>query len=157
MLWLYNIYDLFLSPKIRIPNQDPEDLWIRFRIRHTALLYCMSGMGLTTFCLMAGLLKFARKDSAGSQTMMRGRILAQVCIIIIESSVVHPDPNWFRIQETLWIRIHTREKKTNWRQKDQFTNSETQLNKNFFLLHYFLVIFFKDAFFKEKVYPPKLL
>ena len=39
MLWLFHIFDLFLSPwiRIRILNlyQDPEDLWIR--IRNTAL------------------------------------------------------------------------------------------------------------------------
>jgi hypothetical protein len=43
----------------------------------------LKGMGLTTFCLMAGLMKFARKDSAGSQIMMRGRILAQVLYNIL--------------------------------------------------------------------------
>ena len=40
MLWLFNIFDLFLSPWIRIWNPDPdtEDPWIRvrFRIRNTA-------------------------------------------------------------------------------------------------------------------------
>ena len=29
MSWLFNIFDLFLSP--RIPNPDPEDPWIRIR------------------------------------------------------------------------------------------------------------------------------
>ena len=33
MSWLCNIFDLFLSPWIRIPNTDPdpEDPWIRIR------------------------------------------------------------------------------------------------------------------------------
>ena len=41
MSWLFNIFDLFLSPWIRIripnPDPDPEDPWIRiqFRIRNT--------------------------------------------------------------------------------------------------------------------------
>eukprot|EP00088_Acartia_fossae_P048744 TRINITY_DN53254_c0_g1_i1.p1 TRINITY_DN53254_c0_g1~~TRINITY_DN53254_c0_g1_i1.p1 ORF type:complete len:117 (-),score=10.91 TRINITY_DN53254_c0_g1_i1:108-458(-) len=35
------------------------------------------GAIMTAGCLMMGLGKFARKDSSGSQTMMRGRIAAQ--------------------------------------------------------------------------------
>ncbi len=52
----------------------------------TFCLVC-PGMGLTTFCLAAGLLKFARKDSAGSQFMMRGRILAQVLTYWLHSDI----------------------------------------------------------------------
>ncbi|XP_023345085.1 HIG1 domain family member 2A, mitochondrial [Eurytemora carolleeae] len=40
------------------------------------------GAGLTAGCLMLGLGKFARKDSAGSQTMMRGRIAAQAITVM---------------------------------------------------------------------------
>ena len=41
IFWLFNIFDLFLSPWIRMipnPDPDPEDPWIQIRIRNSLRL-----------------------------------------------------------------------------------------------------------------------
>ena len=41
IFWLFNIFDLFLSPWIRMipnPDPDPEDPWIQIRIRNSLSL-----------------------------------------------------------------------------------------------------------------------